>query len=279
MFSNQTVYLYFYIVGRGKTGPAHSFPPPKCFDLSIYCLVFRFMFLFDCIWTTLNEQFQRENQVFKPTSLLVLLHFGVGKDWAGPFFTPSKMFRSFYLSSSLFDSFGFCFSFAVSELFWLIPSRESSFQTKQFICLSTLLGGERLGRPILSPSKMFWSFYLSFNLWVYVTLWLYLNNFEWPIPKRDQVFKPTSLWVLLHCGVGKDRASPIFPPSKLFWSFYLSYSLFHSLDYVTLSLYLNFFWLIPSRESSFQTKQFICTSTLWGGERLGWSILSPLQND
>ena len=25
---------------------------------------------------------------------------------------------------------------------------------------------------------------------------------------------------------------------------------------------------IPKRESSFQTKQFICTATLWGGERV-----------
>ena len=31
---------YFYIVVWGKTGPAHSFPPPKCSDLSIYPLDF-----------------------------------------------------------------------------------------------------------------------------------------------------------------------------------------------------------------------------------------------
>ena len=48
------------------------------------------------------------------------------------------------------------------------------------------------------------------------------------------------------------------------------------LVYVTLSLYLNTYeWPIPKRESSFQTKHFICTATLWGWERLGRPILPP----
>ena len=59
-FSNLQHYWYFYFVGWGKTGPAHSFPPPKCLNLSIYCLVFWFILLFDCIWTILNNLFQRE---------------------------------------------------------------------------------------------------------------------------------------------------------------------------------------------------------------------------
>ena len=42
------------------------------------------------------------------------------------------------------------------------------------------------------------------------------------------------------------------------------------------SLYLNTYeWPIPKRESSFQTKHFICTATLWGGERMGRPILPP----
>ena len=49
------------------------------------------------------DLYQAENQVFKPTRLLVLLHCCVGKDWAGPFFPPSKMLGSFYLSSRLLD--------------------------------------------------------------------------------------------------------------------------------------------------------------------------------
>ena len=151
----------------------------------------------------------------------------MGKNWAGPFFPPSKMLGSFYLSSRLLD-------YVILLLYLnsrLIPSRESSFQTNTFICncrvgkdwagpffspslifgssidhfvfrfmllfhsiltfmkdlyqsenqvfnpkmiigTSTLLGGERLGRPILSPppSIMLGSFNLLFSLSIYVTL-------------------------------------------------------------------------------------------------------------
>ena len=103
-FSNQTFYLYCYIVGWGKTGPAHSFPPPlpftpqKCSDLSIYLSVFQLMLFFYCIWRLMNDSFQRDNQIFKPKSLLVislqsvptfvfylseliLPNSGLGKDW------------------------------------------------------------------------------------------------------------------------------------------------------------------------------------------------------
>ena len=79
-FSIQQDYWYFYIVGRGKTGPAYSFPPPKSFDLSIDQLVFWFMLLFHCILTLMNDRFQRENQNIKLNILFVLLHCGVVKD-------------------------------------------------------------------------------------------------------------------------------------------------------------------------------------------------------
>ena len=69
--------------------------------------------------------------------------------------------------------------------------------------------------------------------------------------RENQVFNQTVYLVLLHCGVRKDWASPIPPPPKCFY----------------LSIYL--FSL------SFQTNKFIGTSTLWGGERLGWPFLSP----
>ena len=76
-------------VGKDWAGP--FFPPPKSFDFSIDQLVFQFMLLFHCILTLMNDRFQRENQVFKPNILFVLLHCGVGKNWASPFFPPSKM--------------------------------------------------------------------------------------------------------------------------------------------------------------------------------------------
>ena len=74
-------------------------PLPKCSDLSIYLSVFQFMLFFYCIWRLMNDSFQRDNQKFKPKSLLVipfqsvpnfvfylseliLPNSGVGKDWA-----------------------------------------------------------------------------------------------------------------------------------------------------------------------------------------------------
>ena len=93
----------FVIVGWGKTGPAHSFPPSLIFRSSIDCFVFRFMLLFHYILTFMKDLYQSENQVFNPTRLLVLLHCWVGKDWAGPFFPPlpSIMLGSFNLLFSL----------------------------------------------------------------------------------------------------------------------------------------------------------------------------------
>ena len=78
----------------GWAGP--FFPPSLIFRSSIDRFVFRFMLLFHSILTFMKELYQSENQVFNPTRLLVLLHCWVGKEWAGPFFPPSKIFRSFY---------------------------------------------------------------------------------------------------------------------------------------------------------------------------------------
>ena len=204
-FSNQTVYYYFHIVGCGKTGSAHSFPNPKCSNLSIYLSSFWIMLLFLCILTLMNGQFQRENKVWRQNSILVILHLGlrVGKDWAGPFFPPFQMFWYFYSFFSL--SVYVTLRPYLNNSEWPLAKRESSFQTKKNIGTSTLLGGKRLGWPILS------------------------------LLQNVLIFQSFSL-----------------------------------LDFVS-----ELFWLIPSRESSFQTKRFIGTSTLWGGERLGRPIFPP----
>ena len=94
----------------GKDWAGLFFPPSKTFDLSIDQLVFRFMLLFHCILTLMNDRFQRENQVFKPNIFLVLLHCGVGKDWAGPFSPPPPKCSdlSIYLSVFQFMFFFYC---------------------------------------------------------------------------------------------------------------------------------------------------------------------------
>ena len=110
------------------------------------------MLLFHSILTFMKDLYQSENQVFNSTRLLVLLHCWVGKDWAGPFFPPSKIFRSFYWSVTI-----------VVFRFMLL-----------FHCILTLMN----------------------------------DRFQ----RENQVFKPNILFVLLHCGVGKDWAGPFFPP-------------------------------------------------------------------
>ena len=79
---------------------AHSFHPPKYSDLSNHFSVFWFMLPFHCILTLENDLYQRENQVFKPTSSLVLLHCGVEK--TGPAHPPPNCF-DFFLSFCLLD--------------------------------------------------------------------------------------------------------------------------------------------------------------------------------
>ena len=144
------------------------------------------LLLFHSILTFMKDLYQSENQVFNPTRLLVLLHCWVGKDWAGPFFPPSKIFSSFCWSVSL--SVYVTLSLYLNTYEWPIPKRESSFQTKHFICTATLWGGERLGRPILSPPPpppppsplqnvliflfIFQSFILCYSFTVSEDLWM-----------------------------------------------------------------------------------------------------------
>ena len=140
-FSIQHDYWYFYIVGWGKTGPAHSFPPPKSFDHFIDQLVFRFMLLFHYTKVRIKFSIQQDYWYF----------YIVGWGKTGP---------------------------------------AHSFP----------------------PSKIFCSFYWSVSLSVYVTLSLYLNTYEWPIPKRESSFQTKHFICLLHCWVGKDWAGPFSPP-------------------------------------------------------------------
>ena len=76
------------------------------------------MLLFHCILTLMNDRFQRENQVFKPNILFVLLHCGVEKDWAGPFFPlppPPPPLQNVLIFLFIFQSFSLCYSLTVSE--------------------------------------------------------------------------------------------------------------------------------------------------------------------
>ena len=139
----------------------------------------------------------------------------------------------------IFQSFGLCHSFIELNTYeWTIPKRKWSFQTKQFLVLLLYtVGWGKTGLTYCPPSKMFWCIYLSFSLSVYVTLSLYSNNYEWPIPKREFSFQPTSLLELLDFGVGKRMGLPyVSPPKCSNLSFYISVLLIILIFYCILTI-------------------------------------------
>ena len=83
------------------------------------------MRLFHCILTLMYDLFQRENLVFKPTSLLVLLHCRVGKDLRpAQSFPPPKCsylilspLQNVWIFQFIVQSFVLCYSLTVSEQF------------------------------------------------------------------------------------------------------------------------------------------------------------------
>ena len=135
---------------------------------------------------TMKDLYQSENQVFNPTRLLVLLHCWVGKDWAGPFFPPSKIFRSFYWLVTIVV---FRFLLLFHCILWMTDSKERiKFSNQTFYLYCYIVGWGKTGSahsfPPPSSLQNVLSFYLSFSLSVNVILLLYLKTNEWLIPKR-----------------------------------------------------------------------------------------------
>ena len=164
------------------------------------------MLLFHCIFTLMNDLFQREYQVFNPTRLLVLLHCWVGKDWAGPFFPPSLIFPS------SIDRFVFRFMLLFHSILTfmkdLYQSKNQVFKPTRLLVLPHCGVGKNWAGPFFPLSKMLGSFYLSSRLLDYVILLLYLNSLDL-YQAENQVFKPTSLFVIV--GWGKTGPAHSFP--------------------------------------------------------------------
>ena len=98
-FSNHQIYWYLYIVGWGKTGPAHSFPPPKCSDLSIYLLVFWIILPFRCICTLLTSIPSKDSSFHTKQFISTSTFWSGGKTGLAHSFPPPKCFDlSIYLS-------------------------------------------------------------------------------------------------------------------------------------------------------------------------------------
>ena len=188
----------------GKTWPTHSFLP---LPPSSYQMFYPFYLSFNlldntnllCILTLMNCLFQRENQVCKPNSLLVLLRLGGGEG-----------------------------------------------------------GKTRLAHSSLTPSKMFLSSSIPFRLSAYVTLWLYLNKFEWPIPKRVSSFQTNKFIGTSSMWVGKDWAGTFFPPPKCF----------------DFSIYLSVFWIMYLNSFDvYQAENKVFLVLLHCGVRNDWASL------
>ena len=138
----------------------------------------------------------------------------MGKYWAGPFLPPSLIFRS------SIDCFVFRFMLLFHSILTfmkdLYQSENQVFNPTRLLVLLHCWVGKDWAGPFFPPPPpfiMLGSFNLLFSLSVYVTLWLYLNNFEWPIPKRDQVFKQVN-WYFHIVGWGKTGLAHSFPPPK-----------------------------------------------------------------
>ena len=180
------------------------------------------MLLFHSILTFMKDPYQSENQVFNPTRLLVLLHCWVGKDWAGPFFPPSKFFWSFYWSASL----SVYVTLSLYQHLWMTDSKERIKFSNQTFYLYCYIGGWGKTGPAHSfpPSKMFWSFYfqsfsLCYSFTVSEDLWMThskeiikfsIQKVYWLSPSK--VFQPLYFilvnWFYQIVGCGKT--GPIF---------------------------------------------------------------------
>ena len=150
------------------------------------------MLLFHCILTLMYDLFKRENLVFKQQVYLYFCIVGLGK--TGPT-QSSPPLQNLPIFLFIFSVFWMMQLFECILTIWITYSKvRIKFSILQDYWYFYLVGWGKTGQAHSSPplSKMLGSVNLLFSLSVYVTLWLYLNNFEWPIPKRDQVFKPTS---------------------------------------------------------------------------------------
>ena len=153
------------------------------------------------------DLYQAENQVFKPSNLFVIVGGG-GKTGPAHSFPPPSSFDLLLIVSS----FGLCYCFTLFYYLWKNYTKvRIKFSIQQDYWYFYIVGWGKTGPAFLSPpSIMLGSFNLLFSLSVYVTLWLYLNNFEWPIPKRDQIVN----WYFYIVGWGKTGLAHSFPPPK-----------------------------------------------------------------
>ena len=93
---------------------------------------------------------------------------------------------------------------------------------------------------------------------------------------KQRIKFSTVYWYLNILGSGERLSWPILSPLQ---NVSIILFIFQSFELCCSSLHLNTYeYPVSKWELNFQTNKFIGTSTMWGGERLGRPIQSPLQN-
>ena len=165
-------------VGKDWAGP--FFPPSLIFGsfywsfrLLVYVTLSLYLNIYERpIYIPKRESSFQSNKIIGTSTLLG------GKDWAGPFFPSSKMYWSIYLYFSLLNYAAL--SLHLNTNVWPVQKRESSFSNNKYIGTSALSGGERLGRPNLSPLQNLPIFLFIFSIfWImqlFECIWTILND-------------------------------------------------------------------------------------------------------
>ena len=181
-------------MGWGKTGPAHSFPPPPPLgsNLSIYLSVLGLNYSYtesEHSWLTyLKEKFKL--QAF---SQMILLNRG-GERLGRPILSPLDYFLTFLFIS---QSLGLTYSCTVSEHSWLSCPKEK-FKLRKHLANCMFLLNSGVGKdwagPFFPPLHWVLTFQFICQFLVSTTLTLNLNTHDWHISRRNSSYKHSAKW-------------------------------------------------------------------------------------
>ena len=203
-------------MGWGKTGPAHSFPPPPLgsnlsINLSVLGLNYPYTESEHSWLTYLKEKFKL--QAF---SQMILLNRS-GERLGRPILSPLYYFLTLLFIS---QSLGLTYSCTVSEHSWLSCPMEK-FKLRKHLANCMFLLNSGVGKdwacPFFPP-PLHWVLTVQFicQSLVLTTLTLNLNTHDWHVSRRNFKLQAFSQMILLNRGWGKDWAGPFFPPSIIF---------------------------------------------------------------
>ena len=134
----------------------------------------------------------------------------MGKNWAGPFFPPSKMLGSFYLSSRLLD---YVILLLYLNSLDLYQTENQVFQTNTFICNCRV--GKDWAGPFYPPSLIFRSSIDRFVFWFMLLFHSILTFMKDLYQVRIKFSIQQDYWYFYIVGWGKSGPANSFPPPPL----------------------------------------------------------------